>query len=294
MSNSQWYKKLNTKVDVGLAIGITQQHKVQVEYVAQENHTLTFAVLSAEQKQAVCEDAEERYISYTFLRQSRAQHGNLKVDIRNNFTTCSNRYPKTHQQILHLLDKYSKTGTSLTSTARQLLCQRWLHLKDRHLLKRVVEVAEAAKAKVLKLLKRNIERIKHASIVARRVIHHQAAPKRQLPMTTTAPALRKASRSLPKTPRTWRKPSPNFRRQLDKTPTCLVRRRGFALSVWRSIPVHANEGETDGNQIWTTNWPSPGGIDFQIQPQHETKKQWQNHGSEKTSNHAGIPYACVV
>jgi hypothetical protein len=109
MSNSQWYKKLNTKVDVGLAIGITQQHKVQVEYVAQENHTLTFAVLSAEQKQAVCEDAEERYISYTFLRQSRAQHGNLKVDIRNNFTTCSNRYPKTHQQILHLLDKYSKT-----------------------------------------------------------------------------------------------------------------------------------------------------------------------------------------
>jgi hypothetical protein len=29
-------------------------------------------------------------------------------------------------------------------------------------------------------------------------------------------------------------------------------------------------------------------MDFQIQPQHETKKQWQNHGSEKTSNDAGI------
>jgi hypothetical protein len=43
MSNPQWYEKFNTKVDVGLAIGITQQYKVLLEYVAQENHTLTFA-----------------------------------------------------------------------------------------------------------------------------------------------------------------------------------------------------------------------------------------------------------
>jgi hypothetical protein len=77
--------------------------------VAQENHTLTFAALSAEQKQEVHEDAEECYISYAFLHQSRAQHSNLKVDLRNDFTTGSNRYPKTHQQTLHLLDKYSKT-----------------------------------------------------------------------------------------------------------------------------------------------------------------------------------------
>jgi hypothetical protein len=109
MSNPQWQKKFNTKVDVGSAISINQQHKLLLEYVAQENHTLTFAALSSEQKQAVSEDAEECNISYTFLRQSGAQHGNLKVDLRNDFTTGSNRYPKTHQQTLHLLDKYSKT-----------------------------------------------------------------------------------------------------------------------------------------------------------------------------------------
>jgi hypothetical protein len=109
MSNPQWYEKFNTKVDVGSAIGITRQHKVLLEYVAQENHTLTFAALSAKQKQAVREDAEERNISYAFLRQSGAQRGNLKVDLRNDFTTCSNQYPKTRQQMLHLLDKYSKT-----------------------------------------------------------------------------------------------------------------------------------------------------------------------------------------
>jgi hypothetical protein len=109
MSNLQWYEKFNTKVDVGSAIGVTQQHKVLLEYVAQENHTLAFTALSAKQKQVVREDAEEWYISYAFLRQSRAQHGNLKVDLRNDFTTGSNRYPKTRQQFLHLLDKYSKT-----------------------------------------------------------------------------------------------------------------------------------------------------------------------------------------
>jgi hypothetical protein len=74
-----------------------------------KKHTLTFAALSAEQKQAVCKDAEERYISYAFLHQSGAQHGNLKVDLSNDFTTGSNQYPKTCQQMLHLLNKYSKT-----------------------------------------------------------------------------------------------------------------------------------------------------------------------------------------
>jgi hypothetical protein len=77
--------------------------------VAQENHTLAFTALSDKQKQSVHGDAKERYISYTFLHQSGAQHGNLKVDLRNDFTTGSNQYSKTHQQTLHLLDKYSKT-----------------------------------------------------------------------------------------------------------------------------------------------------------------------------------------
>jgi hypothetical protein len=45
MSNPQWYENFNTKVDVGSAIGVTQQHKVLFEYVAQENHMLDFTAL---------------------------------------------------------------------------------------------------------------------------------------------------------------------------------------------------------------------------------------------------------
>jgi hypothetical protein len=62
----------------------------------------------AEQK-LVRDDAEERYVSYDFLRQSGIQHGNLKVDLQNDFTKGNNHYPNNRQQTLHLLDKYSKT-----------------------------------------------------------------------------------------------------------------------------------------------------------------------------------------
>ena len=108
-------RALQHKSDVGAAIGVTRQHKVLLDYVAMELHTQTFATLGAAEQQTVREDAEERYISYAFLRQSGQQHGNLKVDLQNDFTTGDNRYPKNRQQTLHLLDKYSKTVVPKTT-----------------------------------------------------------------------------------------------------------------------------------------------------------------------------------
>jgi hypothetical protein len=60
----------------------------------------------------VQDDAKERYIPYALLRQSGNQHGNLKVNLQNDFTTGDNRYPKNRQQNLHLLDRYSKTAVA--------------------------------------------------------------------------------------------------------------------------------------------------------------------------------------
>jgi hypothetical protein len=45
LSNPQCYEQFNTKVDVGDAIRVTRQHKVLLEYVAQETHTSAFADL---------------------------------------------------------------------------------------------------------------------------------------------------------------------------------------------------------------------------------------------------------
>jgi hypothetical protein len=104
LSNPQWYERFNTKVDVGDAIGVTRQHKILLEYVAQETHTSTFADLGVVEQRVVHDDAEERYVSYALLRQRGNQHGNLKVDLQNYFTTRYNRYPKNRQQTLHLMD----------------------------------------------------------------------------------------------------------------------------------------------------------------------------------------------
>jgi hypothetical protein len=61
------------------------------------------------EQKLVRNNAEERYVLYAFLRQSGIKHGDLKVDLQNDFTTGDNRYPKNRQQTLYLLDKYSKT-----------------------------------------------------------------------------------------------------------------------------------------------------------------------------------------
>jgi hypothetical protein len=66
MSNPQWYERFNTKVDVGEAIGVTCQHKLLLEHVAQEQLTgttvVTFAGLTPDEQNAVRKDTEERYI----------------------------------------------------------------------------------------------------------------------------------------------------------------------------------------------------------------------------------------
>jgi hypothetical protein len=121
MNNPQCYERFNTKVDVGDAIGVTCQHRSLLEHVAQEQLTgttvVTFASLTTTHQELVRKDAEERYLSYVFLRQSGPQQAKLKVKLQNDFTTGDNHYPKTRQQTLHLLDKYSKTAvTKLTNS----------------------------------------------------------------------------------------------------------------------------------------------------------------------------------
>ena len=109
------HERFNTKVDVGTAIGVTRQHQALLEFGAQDVHTKDFASCTDAEQATVRTDTEEQYIPYAFLRQSGKQHVNLCQDIQNDFTTGENKYPKTRQQTLHLLVKYSKTAVSKTT-----------------------------------------------------------------------------------------------------------------------------------------------------------------------------------
>ena len=112
MTNPQWYEPFNTNIDVSRSIGVNQQHKALLEYVAQESHSLDFKSCTQDQQEAVRTDSEESYLYYALLRQSGNQHRKLKVDLQNDFTTRNNLYPKSRTQTLHLLEKYSKIAAS--------------------------------------------------------------------------------------------------------------------------------------------------------------------------------------
>ena len=136
LTSAQWYERFNTKIDVGEAIGVSRHHKVLLEYCANEHAAgKAFADLTDAEQVIVRADAEERYVSYAFLRQSGSQHANLKEDLQNGFTTGDNRYPKTRQETLHLLDKYSKkvvakTGDSEGSSFAQKEADKRDYWKD--------------------------------------------------------------------------------------------------------------------------------------------------------------------
>ena len=68
-----------------------------------------FANLSLNELKTVQENTKERYLVYVLLKHSSTQYGTLKKDLVNNYCKGDNHYPKTRQETLHLLDKYSKS-----------------------------------------------------------------------------------------------------------------------------------------------------------------------------------------
>ena len=108
MTNTQWYERFNTKVNVSESIGVTRQHKSLLGYVVQESHSLDFDSCTEEQQEAVRTESEESYLSYTLLIQIGNQHRKLKVDLQNYFATGNNLYQKSCPQTLYFLDEHSK------------------------------------------------------------------------------------------------------------------------------------------------------------------------------------------
>ena len=117
MSNPQWYKSFNMKVDISECIGVTRQHKALLEYVMQQAHSLNFYACTEQQQAPIHIDSEECYLYYALLRQSGTHTNKMKVELHNDLTTIKKLYPKSYPQTLHLLDKYSKIFLLKTSTS---------------------------------------------------------------------------------------------------------------------------------------------------------------------------------
>jgi hypothetical protein len=107
MTNEQWYEWFNIKIDVGSAIGVTQQHRVLLNHVAAQLGTTPYDSLSTQEQHDVREKAKERYLSYV-----------LKDNTTNSKTTSKTTSPP----VTIATPRINKPPSiSWTSIARQLL-----------------------------------------------------------------------------------------------------------------------------------------------------------------------------
>ena len=122
---------------------MTRQHKVLLDHVDKGTHSDNFENITGEEHKTARVDAEEWYLPYVLLKKSGRKHVKLNSDKQNDYTTGDYRYPKTHQNTLHLLTHYTnptiqRNGESQgsafsqkTGNGRNTLKYENVYLKDK-------------------------------------------------------------------------------------------------------------------------------------------------------------------
>ena len=87
MTNDQWYERFNTKVDVGTIIGVTRHYSVLFELTAHSTHIASYQDITNNKRIEIKFDAEERYITNIFLKQSTKTSEKLRTNMSDDYTT---------------------------------------------------------------------------------------------------------------------------------------------------------------------------------------------------------------
>jgi len=102
LSADQWHERFNTKIDIAETLGVSQEHWIGLEQVAQETLGCSYEdIADDDDREKVRDDAKERWLAYIFLRQSSLEHDGMKRELDNAFTMASNDatrsqiYPRT-------------------------------------------------------------------------------------------------------------------------------------------------------------------------------------------------------
>jgi hypothetical protein len=116
LTNNQWYHQFVTAANVAVSQGVERQHGVLRDYVAKQLHGVPYDQLTdSVQKDAVCKDAAERYLAFVFLSQSGEKHNQLRADLKNQFMSGHDNYPRTVQAMLRFLDNYDQQHSAVVA-----------------------------------------------------------------------------------------------------------------------------------------------------------------------------------
>ena len=139
LNDDQWYDTFNTRVDVARSAGVTWHCAFLLDSTAQDIHQKKYDELTPEQQEAIKIDAEERYLAYVFLKQSGAQHKDLKKELKNDYLKAhlhkgsEGIFPKTRSEVLKLLNTYkgSAPGTKTQESHGGSFLQKGSHAKGK-------------------------------------------------------------------------------------------------------------------------------------------------------------------
>ena len=80
-----------------------------MEWTSQQVEKQSFTTLWDDKKIEICEESEESYLAYVFLKQSAKTSDKLRTSLSDNYTTGDNKYLTTSQEKFNYLEKHIKS-----------------------------------------------------------------------------------------------------------------------------------------------------------------------------------------
>jgi hypothetical protein len=119
-SNTQWYEKLNTRVDVAESVGVEFTNFTSLwAYCCDARGLGDYATLTPDEILQIQIDSKERLLGYLLIANSSstANHESIKNNLLEAFIAKRDEYPTTRSDAIALLNKYDEkkpppTGTS--------------------------------------------------------------------------------------------------------------------------------------------------------------------------------------
>ena len=110
-SNTQWYEKLNTRVDVAESVGVEFNNFTSLwEYCCKARSWGNYDTLTDAEKQQIREDSKERLLGYLLIANSSstANHESIKNNLLEAFIAKRDEYPESRSDAIALLNKYDE------------------------------------------------------------------------------------------------------------------------------------------------------------------------------------------
>ena len=111
MSNSQWYEKFNTRVDVAESVGVEfDVYRSMWNYCVETKGWNDYDTLTANEQKEIRSESKERLFAYLLIRNSSTSsaHDAVRNNLLEAFIAKRDEYPATRSNTIGLLNKYDE------------------------------------------------------------------------------------------------------------------------------------------------------------------------------------------